>query len=103
MYIKNLCRSKSVIIAALISCLAASTKIAANQLYVYPLKHQSNEQQDRDRYDCHRWAVQQTGYDPSQANANNPTYLDPQPYRPSQPHVMRGATRGAPWERWAER
>ena len=25
---------------------------AQNQLYVYPLKKQSSEQQDRDRYEC---------------------------------------------------
>jgi hypothetical protein len=68
---------------------------AQNQLYVYPLKNQSTDKQDRDRYECHRWAVQQTGYDPSQANPNNPTYLDPQPYRPSQRHVLKGAGRGA--------
>jgi len=66
----------------------------AQELYVYPLKKQSTEQQDRDRYDCHRWAVQQTGFDPSQAYPNNPTYLDPQPYRPSQRHVLKGAARG---------
>ena len=65
------------------------------QLYIYPLKQQTSQQQDRDRYECHSWAVQQTGYDPSRANPNNPSYLDPQPYRPSQPHVARGAARGA--------
>ncbi len=65
------------------------------ELYIYPLNRQSNEQQDRDRYECHRWAVQQTGFDPSRSYPNDPTHLDPQPYRPSQPHVLRGAARGA--------
>lgn len=41
------------------------------------------------------WAVQQTGYDPSRAYPNNPNYLDPQPYRPTQPHVLKGAARGS--------
>lgn len=68
---------------------------AQSQLYVYPLKQQSSEQQDRDRYECHRWAVQQTGFDPSKAYPTNPNSLDPQPYRPSQPHVVKGAARGA--------
>ena len=27
------------------------------------------EQTERDRYECHVWAVQQTGVDPSRANA----------------------------------
>ena len=34
-------------------------------VYAYPLQNQPAEQQDRDRYDCHLWAVKQTGFDPS--------------------------------------
>src|SRR5512146_2954959 len=65
------------------------------ELYVYPLKQQSTERQNRDRYECHSWAVKQTGFDPSRGHPNNPTYLDPQPYNPSQRHVLKGAGRGA--------
>jgi len=36
------------------------------QFYVYPKQGQSPEQQAQDRYECHRWAVDQTGFDPSQ-------------------------------------
>ena len=36
------------------------------QLYIYPKKGQSEEQQADDRYECHRWAVTQTGFDPTQ-------------------------------------
>jgi len=35
-------------------------------VYVYPGKGQSAEQLDRDRYECYVWAVEQTGFDPSQ-------------------------------------
>lgn len=35
------------------------------QVYFYPLKGQTTEQQSRDHYECYNWAVQQTGYDPS--------------------------------------
>jgi hypothetical protein len=35
-----------------------------DQLYVYPAQGQSAEQTADDRYDCHRWAVEQTGFDP---------------------------------------
>ena len=35
-------------------------------LYFYPTKGQSKEQQTRDRYECYRWAVKQTGFDPGQ-------------------------------------
>jgi hypothetical protein len=33
-------------------------------LFVYPAKGQSEQQQADDRYDCHRWAADQTHYDP---------------------------------------
>ena len=33
-------------------------------LYVYPAQGQSEQQQADDRYECHRWAVDETGYDP---------------------------------------
>ncbi len=35
------------------------------RVFFYPTQGQSTEQQDRDRYECHQWAVQQTGFDPS--------------------------------------
>ena len=36
-----------------------------DQLYVYPRQNQSPDQQAADRYECHRWAVSQTGFDPT--------------------------------------
>jgi Glycine-zipper domain len=88
--------SRAAMIFTLIGLLPASAAAqSAAQLYVYPLKKQSSEQQDRDRYECHAWAVRQTGYDPSKAYPGNPAQLDPQPYRPSRPHVAQGAGRGA--------
>jgi len=35
-------------------------------VYLYTKAGQSLEQQDRDRYECHCWAVRQTGFDPFQ-------------------------------------
>ena len=40
------------------------------KVFVYPANGQSQEQTDRDRYECHLWAVQQTGVDPSRSDAN---------------------------------
>lgn len=34
-------------------------------VYFYPAKGQSAETQDRDKYECNTWAVQQSGFDPS--------------------------------------
>jgi hypothetical protein len=35
------------------------------KLYVYPAAGQSAEQTDQDRYECHVWASDQSGYDPT--------------------------------------
>jgi hypothetical protein len=37
-------------------------------VYFYPTRGQSPQQQDRDKYDCNTWAVQQSGFDPSAPN-----------------------------------
>ena len=38
---------------------------AITQIYFYPTRGQSTEQQSRDHYACYNWAVEQTGFDPS--------------------------------------
>jgi hypothetical protein len=38
---------------------------AITQIYFYPNKGQSTEQQSRDHYACYNWAAEQTGFDPS--------------------------------------
>lgn len=38
---------------------------AAERVFVYPRNGQSAQQQAADEYDCHRWAVAQTGFDPA--------------------------------------
>jgi len=35
------------------------------EVYAYPQQGQTPEQTDRDRYDCHEWAVKQSAFDPS--------------------------------------
>lgn len=41
-----------------------------NDLYIYPMRGQSEQQQSDDRYACHRWAVDQTHYDPTNATGD---------------------------------
>lgn len=67
---------------------------AQTDMFIYPAKGQDQAQQDKDRYECHSWAVQQTGFDPSKPQSANA--------RPSQqnqssqpPPVLQGAARGA--------
>jgi hypothetical protein len=41
-------------------------------LFIYPKEGQNKEQQATDRYECHRWAVGETGFDPVQPGGNVP-------------------------------
>jgi len=36
------------------------------ELFIYPKEGQSEERQANDRYECYRWAADQTGFDPTQ-------------------------------------
>jgi hypothetical protein len=45
----------------------ANAPLAADaDIYVYPTKGQSDKQLDRDRYECHNWAVKQSHFNPSE-------------------------------------
>jgi hypothetical protein len=44
---------------------AGSQAPASGQTYEYPKNGQTDEQQANDRYQCHQWAVSQSGYDPT--------------------------------------
>ena len=63
----------------------------ASDLYIYPNKGQSNEQMEKDKYDCYNWAKQQTGFDPMQA----PTASSPPPDQTTSGGVVSGAAKGA--------
>ena len=65
-------------------------------VFSYPAQGQTPQQMDRDRFECNMWAVQQTGFDPSQ--------VSPQPQRrvvvvpggpPPGANVAAGAMTGA--------
>ena len=52
---------------------APGTAIAADaDIYVYPSKGQTEKQLDRDRYECHNWAVAQSHYNPSEPHLAPP-------------------------------
>jgi hypothetical protein len=39
--------------------------MGTSDIFIYPNKAQSNEQQAKDKYECHRWAASQSGFDPT--------------------------------------
>ena len=49
---------------------ATVTPAPAQNAFVYPNKGQTAEQEAKDRYECHVWAVNQTGFDPTTATGN---------------------------------
>jgi hypothetical protein len=42
----------------------------SDSIFIYPKQGQNEQQQAADRYECHRWAVDQTGFDPSLPGGN---------------------------------
>jgi hypothetical protein len=64
------------------------------RVFVYPANGQSPEQTERDRYECHIWAVQQTGVDPSRDN-NAYEQVVVQPANPPGSGTAAGAIGGA--------
>ncbi len=65
---------------------------ALADLFIYPKQGQSQKQQDRDKFECHSWAVSQSGFDPMRRQ----TASTPPPAREApQGGVGRGAFRGA--------
>jgi hypothetical protein len=65
------------------------------RVFVYPAHGQSPEQTERDRYECHTWAVQQTGVDPSRADASAYERVIVQPATPPGANTVGGAVAGA--------
>lgn len=45
---------------------------SSEDFFMYPRNGQSAERQARDRYECHRWAVEQTGFDPTLSQGGVP-------------------------------
>ena len=48
---------------------AASGPSSGSELIAYPKNGQTADQQSKDKYECHKWAAGQTGYDPTTGGA----------------------------------
>jgi len=65
------------------------------EIYFYPTKGQSKQQQERDRYECYLWAVKQTGFDPGQSQLAPHQRVEVVPTTPPGSDVAAGAVTGA--------
>ncbi len=78
--------SKARIIALSVGlALAIGGGPAFAEVFAYPKKGQSQQQFEKDQFECHKWAKGQTGVDPTQSAAPPP----------QQGGAVRGAARGA--------
>jgi hypothetical protein len=69
---------------------------ASAQMYAFPDKGQSAEQQSEDKYACYEWAKGETGFDPTQqTTATAPPPSQPMPTGGVARGSLRGATLGA--------
>lgn len=78
----------TIIMAVVIALIGLSSETDA-QMFVFPEKGQTKEQQELDEFTCYKWAKEQTGIDPNQQTAA----AAPPP--PQGGQVARGAARGA--------
>jgi len=74
---------------------AASPPLPTTTVYFYPTRGQSEQQQDRDRYECYLWAVKQTGFDPGQAQLAPHQRIEVTPAAPPGADTAAGAVGGA--------
>lgn len=51
----------------------STTAPTSDEVFIYPKQGQSQAQQDQDRYECYRFGVDQTGYDPTQPGGGVPS------------------------------
>ncbi len=80
---------------ALCSALTAPAAAEIGDLYVYPAHGQSDEQLGQDRFECHRWAVGETGFDPVAFSEQSPRIVKvPVPENPHAGATGRGAIAG---------
>ena len=85
-------RNRTGSITLMLAAMLGTTAAMASDLYVYPAKGQSADQQDKDKYECYQWAKRDTGFDPM----STPTTSTPAPTTQQRSGgVARGALGGA--------
>jgi len=70
-------------------------ELPSTTVYFYPTQGQSKNQQERDRYECYRWASEQTKFDPGQAQLAPHQRIEVRPAAPPGSDAAAGAVGGA--------
>jgi len=64
--------------------------VLAQEHIIYPSKGQSEDQMEKDKYECYTWAKKQSGFDPMKM----PTATEPPPRKEKKGSVAGGAVKG---------
>jgi hypothetical protein len=83
--------AKGLVLLPVLALLVAAAA-PASELFIYPQKGQSDEQMEKDKFECYSWAKKSSGFDPMAP----PTATSAAPKKEAeQGGVVRGAARGA--------
>ena len=72
-----------------------TTRRQVTDLVLYPLRGQSQDQQRRDRYECHQWAIDESGFDPATMSQAPTAVPRVEPSPPAGTGVVQGTMTGA--------
>ena len=76
--------------AALVSFALLAGPVMAQELIIYPAKGQTQEQMEKDKFECYSWAKNETGFDPMQM----PTATKPPPPKQASGSTAGGVVKG---------
>lgn len=76
---ESIWRGLLVVITAAVGAAPVPVFAQQSQPFAYPNGGQSQEQQSKDRFECHQWAVNQVGFDPTTAAPLPPSQAAPPP------------------------
>jgi predicted lipid-binding transport protein (Tim44 family) len=82
-------RAMHLVISLLVLAVVVGPALAQD-FYIYPNKGQSQEQLEKDKFECYSWAKQNTGFDPMET----PRASEPPPPKQAQGSVGGGVVRG---------
>lgn len=81
-------RARYIVASALLVGLFGISADVGAQMFIFPEKGQTKDQQEFDQFSCYKWAKEQTGIDPNQQAAA------PAPQAPQGGQAVRGAAGG---------
>ncbi|UCD58116.1 MAG: hypothetical protein JSV16_03100 [Candidatus Hydrogenedentota bacterium] len=83
-------RPKACLLISLLLAILVAGSALTQDFIIYPAGGQSQEQMEKDKFECYQWAKGQTGFDPMEM----PKATEPPPPQQAQRSAAAGAVRG---------